>query len=417
MKKNILKDKNFLLYFIGMFVTSIGDIFYSFAVSWYILELTGSATQAGLYLAFGAIIKLILSNFGAALVDRMDKVKIMYFTDFIRGIAIIITGFIIFSTSDKTIILTTLYITASIMGTLGSLFGPATSALIKYMVPEESLQQANSYLQIKNSVQSIIGMASAGFIYSFLGISGVFILNGVTFIISGFTELFIQVETQEEIEGKTTFKQLLSDIKEGWVYIYNKPTIFSLMLIMVFLNFPFALLFGIGLPYLFNQTLGVAPSYLSYVNVVRSVAMILMLIYLSTKELGDKYYKNLRKYMTMTTVFYLLSISVVYVMGQALLAFNVAYALFLISMALLAMSNGGVSVPMQTFLAKSFDKEMFARSMAVIGIMSTITYPLASSVGGLIIDTLGLNVLLLFALVIYIICFVWFLCEKGIKKI
>ena len=417
MRKNILRDKNFLLYFMGMFVTSIGNIFYSFAVSWYILKITSSASQAGFYLAFSGVLSLVLSNFGAALVDRMDKVKIMYMTDYVRGVAIIIAGLVIFNTESIQVILATLYAAAFVNSVFGSLFGPASSALVKYMVAEENLQQANSYLQIKNSVQSILGMALAGFIYTWFGPAWIFILNGITFIMSGFTEMFIRVETQEEIETKTTFKQILIDIKDGWAYVYSKKTIFRLMLIAVFLNFPFALLFGIGLPYLFNQTLNVAPSYLSWVEVVMSVSMIFMMVYLSRLEMNEKYYVNLRKYMILTTVFYLLSVAVVYTMDSSVLPFNISYGLFLFAMALMAVASAGLNVPLQTFFVKAFDKEMFARAMVAIGIMSSVSYPLASVMGGLIIDNLGLSYLIGLSVSIYIFCLSWFLVDKKIKEI
>ena len=417
MRKNILRDKNFLLYFMGMFVTSIGNIFYSFAVSWYILKITSSASQAGFYLAFSGVLSLVLSNFGAALVDRMDKVKIMYMTDYVRGVAIIIAGLVIFNTESIQVILATLYAAAFVNSVFGSLFGPASSALVKYMVAEENLQQANSYLQIKNSVQSILGMALAGFIYTWFGPAWIFILNGITFIMSGFTEMFIRVETQEEIETKTTFKQILIDIKDGWAYVYSKKTIFRLMLIAVFLNFPFALMFGIGLPYLFNQTLNVAPSYLSWVEVVMSVSMIFMMVYLSRLEMNEKYYVNLRKYMILTTVFYLLSVAVVYTMDSSVLPFNISYGLFLFAMALMAVASAGLNVPMQTFFVKAFDKEMFARAMVAIGIMSSVSYPLASVMGGLIIDNLGLSYLIGLSVSIYIFCLSWFLVDKKIKEI
>jgi hypothetical protein len=61
---NILKSKNFFLFFLGAFVSDIGNIFYNFATSWFVLEITGSAQAAGIYMATGSIVYLILVNFG-----------------------------------------------------------------------------------------------------------------------------------------------------------------------------------------------------------------------------------------------------------------------------------------------------------------------------------------------------------------
>jgi len=401
----------------GMLVTQVGNVIYSFGISWYILELTGSAVQGGSYLAFTGILTLILSNFGAAIVDRMDKVKIMYVTDFIRGILILGASIIIMNTSDQGLILLTLYVSGFILVTFGSLFGPATQALIKYMVPEHKLQQANSYLGIKNQLQSIFGMAIAGFIYAILGVVGIFIINGVSFILSGVTELFIKVDSKEEVKTEMTFKQICADIVEGWKYIYSKRVIFRMMLISVFLNFPFALLFGIGLPYLFNVTLGLEAYYMSNVQVVMSIAMIVMMIFLSNMTQPEKYYNNLRKYMILTSFFFLIAIGVVALMNMQVYPFIYTYIAFLVSMALMGMANAGLNVPMQTFFVKAFDKEMFARSTAVIGIMSSVSYPIAAFSGGLIIDNFGLSYVIILSVVIFVICIGWFLAEKGIKEI
>ncbi len=414
---NIFKDKNFLLYFLGMLVTQIGNQIYSFGISWYILRLTQSSLQAGTYLAFTAVLSLILSNFGAAIVDRLDKVKIMYYTDFIRGILMLCASYVIYMYDDQTVILLTLYAAGFFIVLFGSLFDPATQTLVKYMVPEHKLQQANSYLGIKNQLQSIIGMALAGFIYAFVGVFGIFIINGVSYIVSGITELFIRVKSKEEVEGKITFDQICIDIVEGWKYIYNKKVIFRMMLISVFLNFPFALLFSSGLPYLFNVTLKLEAFYLSNVQVVMSVAMIVMMVFLSNMKQPDKYYNNLRKYLLWTSFFFLIAIFVVALMDMQIYPFMYTYIAFIVAMALMGMANAGLNVPMQTFFVKSFDKEMFARSTAVIGIMSSISYPIAAFSGGLIIDLFGLMYVIVISVIIFIICLLWFLVEKGIKEI
>ena len=55
--KNVFLYKNFSLAFFGALVSNLGATLYSFAVSFYILELTGNnAFIQGLYLAVGGII-------------------------------------------------------------------------------------------------------------------------------------------------------------------------------------------------------------------------------------------------------------------------------------------------------------------------------------------------------------------------
>ena len=43
--ENVFKNKNFVLSFFGGLVSNIGAIFYSFAVSFYILDITGNNAE------------------------------------------------------------------------------------------------------------------------------------------------------------------------------------------------------------------------------------------------------------------------------------------------------------------------------------------------------------------------------------
>ena len=95
METALLKNKNFLLLYFGRLVSNFGNVFYNFAIGWYILSFTESASASGFYIAFGAIVYFILTPFGGVLSDRWDRVKIVYITDFIRGASIVLAGLVI----------------------------------------------------------------------------------------------------------------------------------------------------------------------------------------------------------------------------------------------------------------------------------------------------------------------------------
>ena len=84
--KNVFTNKNFVLAFLGAFVSNMGGILYSFAVSFYILALTNNnALIQGLYLATGGITFTIVVLFGGVISDRFHKGKIMYICDYLKG--------------------------------------------------------------------------------------------------------------------------------------------------------------------------------------------------------------------------------------------------------------------------------------------------------------------------------------------
>ena len=89
-KSNVFTNRNFTLVFLGALVSNVAALFYSFAVSFYILTLTdNNAFIQGLYLAIGGVVFCISSLFGGGISDRFNKVKIMYICDYIKGFVII----------------------------------------------------------------------------------------------------------------------------------------------------------------------------------------------------------------------------------------------------------------------------------------------------------------------------------------
>ena len=83
--KNVFSVRNFRLVFFGALVSELGAVLYSFAVSFYILEISGNnAFLQGLYLALCGVMLLLFTPLGGVLGDRNNKAKIMFVCDYIK---------------------------------------------------------------------------------------------------------------------------------------------------------------------------------------------------------------------------------------------------------------------------------------------------------------------------------------------
>ena len=68
--KNVFTNKNFVLIFLGALVSDIGNLFYSFAVSYWILDITNNnAIIQGTYLGVCGITYLLFSLIGGVFSD------------------------------------------------------------------------------------------------------------------------------------------------------------------------------------------------------------------------------------------------------------------------------------------------------------------------------------------------------------
>ena len=94
---NVFANRNYRLVFLGALVSELGALLYNFAVGFYILEISdNNAFLQGLYLALCGIALLLFTPVGGVLGDRINKARIMFLCDYIKG-AIIVLACIIFS--------------------------------------------------------------------------------------------------------------------------------------------------------------------------------------------------------------------------------------------------------------------------------------------------------------------------------
>ena len=243
--KNVFTNRNFVLVFLGALVSNIASLFYSFAVSFYILKITGNnALIQGLYLAAGGVTFCVVSLFGGVISDRFNKAKIMYICDYLKGALIIgFTLFLMFVIKSTTWKVASLFIVTVIANAIAGIFSPASSALLPQIVKEKQFQQAQSYFAILQSFQSIVGIILAGLLYTLVPINVLFFVVGGCYILSAISEMFIRYDSAyERRDEKLTMKIVFSDIRDGFKYLASIKSVLALMICILFINF-FRILF------------------------------------------------------------------------------------------------------------------------------------------------------------------------------
>lgn len=258
-KQKFIKDKNFLLLFIGSMVSGTGSRIYGFGISLYLLDLTGLASSTATYIAIWTFILFVLSPIAATFTDRWKrKVRVLYMTDFGRGIVYFLTGVGVYyfnSIGNIDLVLATIYSLLVFIAIQTAFFSPASSALIPQIVHEDELVSASSLFQLTRSVINITGLALGAFLYLQLGIVALIFFNAVSFILSAISEMFISIDKPQThhrliesayeengvIKGnkfKFYAKQVYTDLKDAVVYIVRdaKPILAIVIIIIISLT-------------------------------------------------------------------------------------------------------------------------------------------------------------------------------------
>ena len=404
--KNVFTNKNFILAFMGAFVSNMGSLLYSFAVSFYILFLTNNnALIQGLYLATGGITFTIVVLFGGVISDRFHKGKIMYICDYLKGAAIILTTVLLMTViTGNTGKIIALFILAVIANFIGAIFSPAASSLLPHIVPPESFQQAQSYYATMNSFQSILGIVLAGILYSTIPVNILFLIVGGCYVLSGFSEMFIKynfVKPEEKLTVRTAF----NDIGTAFKYLVSIKPLLFLLIAILFVNFFFSPVGSNFIPY-FVATDVASSDYLfkdflapemwsAIISVAVSIGSIVFALILSTKQQKEHIVKGLRiSFIALSLLFAGITILYMFYVNGAF-HINVFLISLLVFCLILGMLLSLINIPTSTKMISIVEKDKLGKVSSLIDVGSQGLIPLAELLGGLVISSLGSGALLI----------------------
>ena len=404
--RNVFFNRNYRLVFFGALVSELGAILYSFAVSFYILEITdNNAFLQGLYLALCGGMLLLATPVGGVLGDRFNKAKIMFLCDYMKGGIIVLATvlMLLFRSSDAHVLI--LFAVGILGNAVSGVFSPAAGALLPHIVAEEKLQQANAYFSIKSSLQSILGVVLAGILYAALPIHLLFILVGVCYILSGVSEMFIRYEHKPS-EEKLTLRLALSDMGDGFRYLKTQKALMALMAAILFINFFFSPIGGNFLPYFVKTDVAAAPGYLfdrvltpelwsSVFSVMIGISSLLAAAILSARPQEDKCGRKVAVRLGYIAMVMLLLAAGYWLLVDRGLSLNAFLILFCVGALLIGFLVVMINVPTSTVLMRVVDRDKLSKVSSIVSIVSQGLTPISSVLAGSVLQYLGSTPLLL----------------------
>lgn len=222
------RNTDFRLLIGGQLVSQVGNQLQSLALPLVVLALTGSAVQAGAILAISTATYLLFGLVAGALVDRWDRKRTMIWSEVGRAV---VTASIPVAYIWDAVSIPQLYVVAVVTGALGVLFQTANSTAMPHVVGQGQLPAALGISQAASSAVGIAGSALAGAAYA-VGKSVPFLVNVISFLVSAATLRAIRTQFQEpHRESVRGAGELLSEIREGLVWVWRQPLIRLLTLV------------------------------------------------------------------------------------------------------------------------------------------------------------------------------------------
>jgi len=200
----------------------------------------GSSLQLAKMMSLAIIPVFLVSPVAGVYVDRWDKRKTMYISDFVRGILIISIPFLMDTHS-----LLPIYAMLFLSFCMGRFFIPAKMAIIPELVQGKSLLLANSLFSVTAMIAAVVGFGLGGIIVERWGTKAAFMIDACTFFVSAICILSMQFVEKKQFHAKDILdmgrdailkvkNSFIYETKEGIKYILkSKETLYAARVMFV----------------------------------------------------------------------------------------------------------------------------------------------------------------------------------------
>lgn len=417
--KKLLRNKNFVLLFTGAFVSEIGNMMFAFAMALYIYAITGSSSMMAVFMAISVFVRVIVSPFAGPLVDRLNKIRVIYVTDFIRGFMFVGLGYLFYQgIEDVNTILIYLYITTIVSSINAAFFFPAASSSVPDIVGEENLQQAQGVQGFLMAIPQLIGgFLGAGFLDT-VGVNLIIMINGVSFILSGLSEMFIRTPFKKEVVllPKEERNSLLHDYKESLRYIKH-INLLGLVMFFLLVNFAVTPLFSVGTPVLFKGILARESTMeYAFTGATFSIAAMIGSILIGSIKLKS-YKATIRKAMIVLFVMFVTNVVLFYLVEFSIIPYWWFYYLYIANILIVGMNLSFLNLPINVGLTLEVEPEMRGRVFSTVGAIAQMAIPFSMILGGVVLENNPITLLGIICIVLLVVPTLGFLTSPSVNKI
>ncbi|MBZ0277736.1 MAG: MFS transporter [Anaerolineae bacterium] len=234
--------QKFTLIWFGELISLFGTAGTRFALMIWAYEQTQQATTLALLGFFSFILYIALSPLAGVVVDRVDRRLVMIAGDLAVGLMTVIM-LVLYATGGLQI--WHLYLGEALTGAAEAFQLPAYSAATTTLVPRHQYARANGMRSLAFSASRVFGPFFAGIALPRIGISGVMLVDIVTFLAAvGMLAVIPVPRPVVTHESERSQGSIWRDMSYGWRYIRARRGLFGLLLIYTGINLAGALTYS-----------------------------------------------------------------------------------------------------------------------------------------------------------------------------
>ncbi|MBP6147678.1 MAG: MFS transporter [Candidatus Planktophila sp.] len=222
------RHRNFRILYPANALSNIGTWAQRVAQDWLVLELTDNNGAAlGLVTAVQFAPVLLFSLHGGKMADRVNKRKLLIWTNAVAGLASLVIGILVIT---KVIELWHVFVGAAVLGISTAIDAPIRQAFTSEIVGHSDVANAVSLNSANFNAGRLVGPALSGFLIAHFS-------TGPSFIVNATTYLFV-IAALVAMREKDFFilkkEETLGTIREGIRYAMARPDLYVVMALVFF---------------------------------------------------------------------------------------------------------------------------------------------------------------------------------------
>jgi MFS transporter, DHA3 family, macrolide efflux protein len=364
----------------GQAFSLLGTSLVQFALVWWLTQTTGSATVLATATMVAMLPQVFLGPFAGAIVDRINRKKVMIIADGATALVTLVLVFIAWSGSLQPWHV----FVAMFLRSLGQTFQwPAMQSSTSLLVPDEHLSRVAGMNQALQGAMGIVAPPLGALLLGLINLHWVLSIDIITALMAILPLFFVLIPQPvhaTEMDMQSPMKTILADTKEGFIYVWAWKGMMYVMVMAVLINFLINPAFSL-MPLLVSKYFHGGAVQFSWMESITGIGIV-------AGGLGLGVWGGFKRKMY-TSFMGLIGMGV----GILLIGFapSSLFGMALTGACLVGVMNPMVNGPLFAIIQAKVDKEKQGRVMTMINSFCTAMSPIGMIIAGPVSDKFGIQ--------------------------
>jgi MFS family permease len=225
-----LRNRNFGWYFASRFSNTLGSMMASIALTFAVLDLTGSASALGQVLAARTVPMVLFLLFGGVIADRFPRTLVLQLSNVLSALTQGTVAYLVITGQADLWMIIVLEVAN---GTVSAVSFPAMASMVPQLVRRDQLQSANALLSLSRGGLTIIGPTIGALLVVTVGAGWALAVDALTWLVAAVLMMPMKIPPRVRAAERTS---TLHELREGWTLFRTTTWLWVVVLAFSALN-------------------------------------------------------------------------------------------------------------------------------------------------------------------------------------